>query len=101
MLSTCSSAAGADGCRPPQAGAPRATPTAAASALNARQFSPQPLMELSYDVLLGHDHATRMRTGPQAPLIEFTHLSVFGHHQVGEINNVAHVEVRIGQSLRR
>src|ERR1700686_2876979 len=65
---------------------------AAATPLNARQFSAQPFVELSYDILLGHDHAACMRSRPQPQLIELTHLRVFGHDAIGEIHHVAQVE---------
>src|SRR6267142_638546 len=100
MFSTGSSAAGAAPCRPPQAAAQSANPIAAIE-LNARQFSVEPLMELSYDILLRHDHAPRMRPRPQPQLIELAHLRVFGHDEIGEIHHVAHVELGITQSLRR
>src|SRR5260221_3779198 len=101
MLSTGSSVAVAAECRPPQAAVQSATPAAAAIELNARQFSADPLMELSYDVLLGHDHASCMGPRPQPPLIELAHLCVSGHHEIGEIHYVAQVERGIGQRLRR
>src|SRR5258706_21411 len=101
MLSTGSSVAVAAECRPPQAAVQSATPAAAAIELNARQFSADPLMELSYDVLLGHDHPPGMGPPPPPPLIYLAHLSLSGHHEIGEIHYVAQVERGIGQRLRR
>src|SRR5258708_36303321 len=101
MLSTCSSVAGAAPCRPLQPAAHSASPAAAAAKLNARQFSADPLVELSYDILLGHDHAAYMRSRPQSQLIELAHLRIFGHDAIGEIHHVAHVELGISQGLRR
>src|SRR5260221_8471888 len=100
MFRTGSSAAGAAVCGPPQATALSAKPIATIE-LNARQFSVEPLMELSYDILLGHDHAACMRAPPQPQLIELTHLCVFCHDHIVEIHHVAHLELGISQCLQR
>src|SRR6267378_8594637 len=100
MLRTCCSLAGAAPCRSPQAVAHNTNPAAAAM-LDARQFSAEPLVELPYDILLGHDHTAYMRSGPQPRLIELAHLRIFGHDAIGEIHDVVQVELGIGQGLRR
>src|SRR5450631_2316427 len=98
MLRTGSSAAGAAACRPPQADAQSASPMAEMSALGAREFRAEPLMELAYDILFRHYHAACMRSRVQAQLIELAHLRVLGHDEIGEIHHISHVEVRVGQS---
>src|SRR5271166_4047866 len=100
MCSTCSAPPGAAGWRSPQAVAPSAKP-ATAITLYARQFRVQPVMELSNDVLLRHDHSAHMRPGLEPLLIELAHLRVLRHHAVGEIHDVVQTEARIRERLRR
>src|SRR5580698_775612 len=102
MCSTASSPggiAGAAACRPPQADAQSARPRTAA-ALDARQFSVQPFMELPDDMLLRHDYSALMWPRAQPLLIEFAHLRIFGHDAVGEFHDIAQVKLRIGERLR-
>src|SRR5579863_5934123 len=100
MCSTGSSVPGGVECPPPQAAAHSAAARIAAVApvtSRAREFSAHPIVELPYDVLLGHHHAARVRPCLQAPLIELAHLRVFGHDEVGEIHLIAQVEAGSGQ----
>src|ERR1700737_2707917 len=103
MLSTGSSAV------PACFGPPQALKIQAASAtrparpagrtLSARQFRTDPFVELADNVLLGHDHASHMRGGVQSPLIEFAHPGIFGHDEIGEIDDISHVESWVSQRL--
>src|ERR1700692_2297919 len=68
--------------------------------LGARPLRTDPFVELADHVLLGHDHASHMRGGVQSPLIEFAHPGIFGHDEVGEIDDISHVESWISQRLR-
>src|SRR6202044_312648 len=104
MCSTGSSLPGGAECPPPQAAAHSAAARIAAVALvtsRACELSAHPIVELSYDVLLGHHHAARVRPCLEAALIELAHLGIFGHDQVGEVHHIAQVETGIGQGLRR
>src|ERR1700690_2654926 len=104
MCSTGSSTPGGVEWPPPQAAAHSAAARIAAVepvTSRARELSAHPIMELSYDVLLGHHHAARVRPCLQAPLIELAHLGVFRHDEVGEVHHIAQVEAGIGQGLRR
>src|SRR5277367_3586549 len=100
MCRTGSSCAGAADLCSPQADAPSATPAARAN-LSARQFRVQPFMELANDVFLRHDHTAYMRPGAKSLLIELAYLRVLRHDAVGEIHDIAEVEARIRERLRR
>src|SRR5271165_922849 len=104
MLSTCSwdaGAAGAESLCPPQAAVKRAALSPAPIALYTRQFRMNPFVKLPDDVLLGHDDSAHVRRGAQAALVQFAHLRVLRHDQVREVHDIAHVEFRVGKSLRR
>src|SRR5450432_203989 len=65
--------------------------------LSARQFRTDPFVKLPDDILLRHDHTPHVRGGAQSPLIEFAHLGIFGHDEVGEIDDVAQVKSWVSQ----
>src|ERR1700722_19092703 len=64
----------------------------AGRALSARQFRTDPFVELPDGVLLGHDHASHVRGGVQSPLIQLAHLGIFGHHEIGEVDDISQIE---------
>src|SRR5580658_1923200 len=101
MLSVCSSDPGDAWRPPPQAHESAAAVSMAQADLEARQLRMNPFVELPDDILLRHHHAAHVRRGAQPPLVELAYKGVLGHHQVGEIDYVAHVESRARQRLRR
>jgi hypothetical protein len=54
-------------------------------------------MELSNDVFLRHHDAANMGRGVQPTLIEFANLRILRHDQIGEIHDVAQVELRVAK----
>src|SRR5277367_4739804 len=100
MLRTCSWLWGEPCWRPPQAHVKSAAQPATI-ALCTRQFGIDPPVELTDHVLLRHDDPANMGRRVQSTLIELACFGVFRHYQVREFDDVAQVECRIRQRLRR
>src|SRR3979490_1807431 len=68
-----------------------------ATVLGPYQLGPDPIVELPYRILLGHQYAPGVRQGAQAALVEFADFGILTHDDVRELDRVHQVAFRIGQ----